>query len=281
MPLENIVVRESNKKVSEIFPEEKKELKEIEKKTLISQINAVIESNVLLFSSKGKAEVITDYVINKNYKTWKNPEIEKAIATIVLFNPMLSKILDGYIPNEIKENEKKEQYIKYGFNLEQVKSAPFERSSNWVTLCSKTAQKNALDFWIVLERGNAYDASPRANSRYTEGVDSLSITNMWQKYETKRANNSWKDIPSETLKQQSPERNFAELYTSSKSSYGHRSVAFRAKDGKWYVLDPYTFGNKDINPKPLDGYLTRVTIKKARLYKAQKYKTYSLNLNQN
>lgn len=178
----------------------------------------------------------------------------------------------------LKEDFSKKNYEKYGFDKTIVKSAPYEKSPSWSTLCSKTAQRNAQDFWVILERGNAYDASTKLNAHYQEWVDSLVVTNMWQGYERRRVTSSWKDIPIKKLNEQSAEWNFADLYTSSKSEYGHRAIAFRWKDGMRYVLDPYNYGSKDINPKPLEWYLTKVTIKKARLYKAKKYKNHTLTL---
>ena len=60
-----------------------------------------------------------------------------------------------------------------------------------------------------------------------------------------------------------PKANFADVFTGSKSQYGHRCVAFK-RDEQWYVLDPYV--NKTTDPVPLAQYPRAGQIRKAALY---------------
>ncbi|MDR0650000.1 MAG: hypothetical protein LBG59_00920, partial [Candidatus Peribacteria bacterium] len=66
-----------------------------------------------------------------------------------------------------------------------------------------------------------------------------------------------------------PESNFADIYTTSKSHYGHRAVAFlNQSDHKWYVLDPYTH-KKNTDPIPFTEYHKQRTIIQANFYKSE------------
>jgi hypothetical protein len=113
-----------------------------------------------------------------------------------------------------------------------VKSEPFERSNKGTTLCSRTAWKNAQNFGINLPRGDARDAKKLSP-----------ISSAFQKKI---------DTPSQLKSDFStlaPESNFADIYTTSKSQYGHRAIAFlNQSDHKWYVLDPYSKGLKRNTP---------------------------------
>lgn len=60
-----------------------------------------------------------------------------------------------------------------------------------------------------------------------------------------------------------PKANFADVFTGSKSQYGHRCVAFKRGE-QWYVLDPYV--NKTTDPVPLAQYPRAGQIRKAALY---------------
>lgn len=46
-------------------------------------------------------------------------------------------------------------------------------------------------------------------------------------------------------------KTLCDVVTHGSSKYGHRSVGFKATDGKWYVIDPYKKYNGQISTKPI------------------------------
>ena len=89
---------------------------------------------------------------------------------------------------------------------------PAEKSENDITLCSRTAQKNARLFGVVLPRGDALNA----RSGYDSGKLLSGVL----------------DAPVDA--------NILDVFMTSGSSYGHRCIAIKNKiDGQWYVMDPY------------------------------------------
>ncbi len=150
-------------------------------------------------------------------------------------------------------------------NVNNIKSEPFERNSRtWVTWCSKTARNNWKNFWIILPSWNAYDAGevPGRDSIQTIPADKINQKpDKWWKW---LSDSKFKGIK---------KGNFADIYVSSKSSYGHRAAAFKDNSWQWYVLDPYTrvIWKLDNSPKKLEDYLTQRKILKAHIYESNWY----------
>lgn len=134
-----------------------------------------------------------------------------------------------------------------GVPMGGIVSGPAERSPSGCTLCSKTARENAERiFGVRLPRGDAIDVQ---NAYGATGV---------------RKSPDPARVPTEVssgLPPSDPNANFADVFTGSKSEYGHRAVAFK-RDGGWYVLDPYV--TKTTDPVPVSGYPR--PIRKAALY---------------
>ena len=152
-----------------------------------------------------------------------------------------------------------------GTNLNNIKSEPFEKNSKtWVTWCSKTARFNWKNFWIILPSWNAYDAWRIP----WEGC----IKSIPQEKKDKQPNKSWNWIEASAFKSIT-KWNFADIYTDSKSGYGHRAAAFKDDSWEWYVLDPYTRVNwrLDNSPKKLEDYLKFRKIVKAHIYESGWY----------
>lgn len=152
-----------------------------------------------------------------------------------------------------------------GTNIRNIKSEPFEKNSKtWVTWCSKTARNNWKNFWIVLPSGNAYDAweHPWRDSIQTIPADKID----------KRPQKSRKWIEDTAFKNIN-HGNYADIYVSSKSNYGHRAAAFKDNTWQWYVLDPYVRVKwiLDNSPKKLEDYLTERKILKAHIYESKWY----------
>ena len=153
----------------------------------------------------------------------------------------------------------------YGTNINNIKSEPFEKNSQtWVTRCSKTARCNWKNFGIDLPCWNAYDAwkLPGKNSIATLPKNKID----------KRPQKSWDKIEISTFKSITA-WNYADIFTESKSNYGHRAAAFRDDSWQRYVLDPYTRVNwkLDNSPKKLEDYLKVKKIVKSHFYKSTWY----------
>ena len=152
-----------------------------------------------------------------------------------------------------------------GTNIRNIKSEPFEKNSRtWVTWCSKTARNNWKNFWIILPSGNAYDAWERP---WRDSIQTIPANKT-----DKRPQKSWEWISISTFKG-IKKGNYADIYVSSKSNYGHRAAAFKDNTWQWYVLDPYTRVNwkLDNSPKKLEDYLSQRSILKAHIYESKWY----------
>lgn len=153
-----------------------------------------------------------------------------------------------------------------GIDIKDIKSEPFQKSSEMgVTRCSKTALYNWKNFNVDLPSGNAYDAGKNP----WKGC----LTTIPRDKQNEKPQNKREWISIDTFKSEW-KWNYADVYTNSKSSYGHRASAF--KDDKWerYVLDPYTRVNwkLDNSPKKLSDYLSVRKIVKAHMYESSWYK---------
>lgn len=146
-----------------------------------------------------------------------------------------------------------------------IESEPYEKNSEtWVTWCSKTARNNWKNFWIILPSWNAYDAWCKP---WNDCIKSIP-----ENKKDKRPQKSWKWIESSQFTSIT-KWNYADIYTDSKSSYGHRAAAFKDDNWQWYILDPYTRVNwrLDNSPKRLEDYLGVRKIVKAHIYESRWY----------
>lgn len=150
-------------------------------------------------------------------------------------------------------------------SISEIKSEPFQRNSKtWVTWCSKTARCNWRNFWISLPSWNAYDAWKLPWKDSIQTIPSNKIN--------KQPKNSWNWIEASAFKS-IIRWNYADIYTTSKSWYGHRAAAFKDDNWQWYVLDPYSRVNwrLDNTPKKLEDYLNTRKIVKAHIYESKWY----------
>jgi hypothetical protein len=139
-------------------------------------------------------------------------------------------------------------------------SEPFERSNKGTTLCSRTAWKNGQNFGINLPRGDAFVAKdlPPISSAFQQKIT-----------EPHALKSDFSAL--------APESNFADVYTTSKSRYGHRAIAYlNQSDRKWYVLDPYTSGGNASSttktaPLLLSEYQKQREIIQANFYTSEYY----------
>jgi len=154
-----------------------------------------------------------------------------------------------------------------GIDINNIKSEPFQKdSTTGVTWCSKTAIYNWKNFNVDLPCGNAYDAGKKP---WKDCLTTIPSDKQDERPQNKR---EW--LTADKFKS-IWKWNYADIYTNSKSNYGHRASAF--KDDKWerYVLDPYTRVNwkLDNSPKKLNDYLSVRKIVKANIYESSWYKS--------
>lgn len=150
-------------------------------------------------------------------------------------------------------------------SVSSIESEPFQKNSiTWVTWCSKTARNNWKNFWIILPSWDAYSAGKLPWKDCVETIP--------EDKQNEQPKKSWKWIELSKFRSITT-WNYADLYTSSKSNYGHRVAAFKDDSWQWYVLDPYTRVNwkLDNSPKKLEDYLTVRKIVKAHIYKSSWY----------
>ena len=158
-----------------------------------------------------------------------------------------------------KAKEKVSEFLEL-FDPSKIFSSKFEVRKG-TTMCSRTAYKNARQFWVNIPVGNAYAASiltPIDKNHYKKSIP--------EGKEKTKPRNSWETLNTDTITS-NRDTNFADIYVSSSSKYGHRAVAFKWTD-TWYVLDPYRAWNRSTKPIPLDVYASKNRILKAHLYNA-------------
>lgn len=159
------------------------------------------------------------------------------------------KALQEFLYGAQKRRENRTTGVPRKAPIGDIASRPAERSSSGTTMCSKTARENA-EYLFGL--------------RWPRG-DAIEVQNSYGPIGKRRTGNV--NDPVEIalkLPTGSPrEANVADIFTGSKSQYGHRAMAFR-RDGEWYVLDPYR--NKTTAPVHISQY--QMPIRKVALYAA-------------
>lgn len=153
-----------------------------------------------------------------------------------------------------------------GTKLSEIKSQPFYKNVwTWVTRCAATARFNALDFGLNLPWWNAYDAwkNPWNNIEKTLPVSK----------QNKKPKSSWSSLDIDDFPKSDSKINFADIYTKSRSSFGHRVSAFKDGSWQWYILDPYTRVNGKLNnsPKKIEDYVKSKKIIKSHFYTSSGY----------
>lgn len=159
--------------------------------------------------------------------------------------------------------------------VSEIESQPYYKNSyTGVTRCSATAQFNWSDFWLTLPSWDAYDAGtkPWDLDQYQKTVPSSKVNKKPESIRSKL------DVSEFNVDE---DINFADIYTSSSSDYGHRAVAFKDSTGQWYVLDPYTRVNwvLDNSPKKLEDYMQNRDILKSHFYQSSYYSPESREYN--
>lgn len=127
-----------------------------------------------------------------------------------------------------------------------------------VTQCSKTAQSNWRNFWVILPNGNAKEAVYKEHIDDTHYIDSLNANGLNQSIDL---NSISSEVNFADISVVSPTRNW--------KKYWHRAVAFRDSKWEWFVLDPYYNSGKWTKPQPLSEYKVKwkpAIIDRANLY---------------
>ena len=111
----------SKEATKEVTKETQNSLNNLDKEILISTIKWALETNIRLFNKKGKANEITEYLLNGDYKTWKNREID-LILDQISSDYKLYTIISGYVKQTDKQRPQPTQ----------APSTNSEKSDNWL-----------------------------------------------------------------------------------------------------------------------------------------------------
>lgn len=150
--------------------------------------------------------------------------------------------------------------------LSKIKSYPVVKSEESGYCCSKTARLNGLHFWIYLPRWNAYSAWILPTT--------WSIGTIPKEKARQRPDKTWDAIWEEKFNSVSDKANFADIYAWSTTTYGHRAIAIRDSQWRWYLLDPYIKidGETTLMPIKLGDYVKKWRkIVKAHFYHSDWY----------
>lgn len=111
----------SKEATKEAIKETQNSLNNLDKKILISTIEWALETNIRLFNKKGKANEITEYLLNGDYKSWKNREIDLILDQISSSDITLYNIISKYIDPKYKQSLK--PFIQQPVNTKEVPDA--------------------------------------------------------------------------------------------------------------------------------------------------------------
>lgn len=117
----------SKEATKEVTKETKNSLNSLGKETLISTIKWALETNILLLNKIGKENEITEYLLNGDYKSWKNREIDLILDQISSSDITLYNIISKYIDPKYKQSLKP--------SIQQPTQAPStnsEKSNDWL-----------------------------------------------------------------------------------------------------------------------------------------------------
>ena len=117
----------SKEATKEVTKETKNSLNSLGKETLISTIKWALETNILLLNKIGKETEIAEYLLNGDYKSWKNPEIDLILDQISSSDITLYNIISKYIDPKYKQSLKP--------SIQQPTQAPStnsEKSDDWL-----------------------------------------------------------------------------------------------------------------------------------------------------
>ncbi len=117
----------SKEATKEVTKETKNSLNSLGKETLISTIKWALETNILLLNKIGKENEITEYLLNGDYKSWKNREIDLILDQISSSDITLYNIISKYIDPKYKQSLKP--------SIQQPTQAPStnsEKSDDWL-----------------------------------------------------------------------------------------------------------------------------------------------------
>ena len=129
----------SKEATKEVTKETQNSLNSLEQETLIPTIEWALERNILLLKEKGKGKEIAEYLLNWDYKSWKNREIEWILDQISSSDIRLYNIISKYIDPKYKQSLKP--------SIQQPTQAPStnsEKSDNWLVNKMFSGAKEAV-----------------------------------------------------------------------------------------------------------------------------------------
>lgn len=147
---------------------------------------------------------------------------------------IISKLIPTSVIAEKRSPDTSHIAATAGAFEQEFTSSPFERSSTWTTLCSRTGRNNLSK---ILDRS---EDIPSGNA-----IDVHEIYQSWATFDGMVGGYSSSWSPPENA-------NVADIFLKTSSPYGHRVAAYRWPRG-WMILDPY-YGGKWTVPQPVEEY---------------------------
>lgn len=217
-----------------------------------------------------------------DYAEWIWKETAKYLFNTLSWSPkwepdFIKKAKEEYKKQkELKNQTTNNDFLKttndsqtfWWLNLFEIISYPTIKSEKTQSYCcSKTARINWEKFWLKLPRWDAYVAwkFPSSSTISTLPKNKINETPL----------SGWHWLTADNFNQIENGANFADIFASSGTDYGHRAVAFRTSLGKRFVLDPYIKINWKLSnlPIPLEKYILKWRkIVKAHFYHSDWYK---------
>ena len=133
----------SKEATKEVTKETQNSLNNLDKKILISTIKWALETNILLLNKIGKENEITEYLLNGDYGSRKNREIDLILDQISSSDIRLYNIISKYIDPKYKQSLKP--------SIQQPTQAPStnsEKSDNWLVNKMVSGAKEAASTMV-------------------------------------------------------------------------------------------------------------------------------------
>lgn len=157
---------------------------------------------------------------------------------------------------EIETEKKAKIEAPKPFNLQKIRSNPYEVGSNGITLCSLTAKKNlemlcpGKKFISINPRQAAKDIQnikeevKAGKFRLEEVIPTGNADDIEQFYLDTHAPIIRGNAEEKIRQLDLSGKTVCDIVTFGSTRFGHRSAGFKGTDGQWYVLDPYRYARR-------------------------------------
>lgn len=223
-----------------------------------------IEQQLQQISEAFSAQWVQDIQSNIDANAWRVEEAQRALSGDIKITPLQRAMFDVILWRN-RANTYNQSVLRWEWGGSwswqnfpewerpqsgRYRSEPAERSSTWVTLCSKTARLNLEKMGV--ENPLRWSSARESYNMYGRQWD------------------TW-------FPQWSSDKRVADVYIDASprnAQYGHRVAAFQ-DNGQWYILDPYyriPWHESDRQaPIPAESYLNHMCGTKGRKFWGAQY----------